>query len=173
MSLVTPDFGLLFWMVLIFGLVFFILAKYGFPIITGMVEKRNRTIEKSLQDAKEIEGRMTRITEEHRQMVEETRREQQAMLTEAAETKKKIVEEAKEEAREEARKIVSDARVQIAAEKETALRDVRKEVSLLSVAIAEKILRRELSDDKAMNDYLSTLLDEAEKESITVPPKEE
>ena len=170
MSLVTPDFGLLFWMVLIFGAVFFILAKFGFPIITDMVEKRNRTIEKSLQDAREIEEKMTKISEEHRQMVEQTRREQQAMLSEAEQTRRKIVDGAKEQAREEAEKIVSAARIEIAAEKESALRDVRKEVALLSVAIAEKILRRELSNDKELNGYVTTLLDEAEKE---VPPKEQ
>lgn len=156
-------------MVLIFGAVFFILAKFGFPIITGMVEKRNRTIEKSLQDAREIEGKMAAMSEEHRRMIDEARREQQAMLTEASETRRKMVEDARTEAREEAEKIVSAARVEIAAEKETALRDVRKEVALLSVAIAEKILRRELSDDKALNEYVSTLLDEAEKSN---PPKE-
>lgn len=170
MSLVTPDFGLLFWMVLIFGAVFFILAKFGFPIITDMVEKRNRTIEKSLKDAREIEEKMTRINEEHRQMVEQTRREQQAMLSEAEQTRRKIVDGAKEEARAEAEKIVSAARIEIAAEKESALRDVRKEVALLSVAIAEKILRRELSDDKELNGYVTTLLDEAEKEN---PPKQQ
>lgn len=173
MSLVTPDFGLLFWMVLIFGAVFFVLAKFGFPIITDMVEKRNRTIEKSLSDAREIEGKMAKITEEHRQMIEETRREQQAMLTEATETRKKIVDGAREAAREEAEKMIAEARVQIAAEKESALRDVRKEVSLLSVAIAEKILRRELGDERSLNAYVSTLLDEAEKDNTPLPPKEQ
>lgn len=171
MSLVTPDFGLLFWMVLIFGVVFFLLAKFGFPIITGMVEKRNDAIEKSLKDAREIEQKMTRINEECREMMEQTRKEQNTLLTEATETRKQIIEQARQDARDEAQKIVADARIQIAAEKESALRDVRKEVSLLSVAIAEKILRRELSGDKALEDYVSTLLDEAESVSIT-PPKD-
>ena len=159
-------------MVLIFGAVFFILAKFGFPIITGMVEKRNRTIEKSLQDAKEIEGRMAQMNEEYRQKIDEARREQQTMLSEAEDTRRKMVDEARQQAREEADKIVSAARVEIAAEKETALRDVRKEVALLSVAIAEKILRRELSGDKDLNEYVSTLLDEAERD-LPEPPEEE
>ncbi len=162
MSLITPDFGLLFWMVLIFGVVFFILAKAGFPIITGMVDKRSEAIEKSLKDAREIEEKMTRINEESREIMDQARREQNALIAEATETKKHIIEQAREQAREEAQKIVSDARIQISAEKESALRDVRKEVSLLSVAIAEKILRRELSSDKDLQDYVSTLLDEAE-----------
>ena len=169
MSLITPDFGLLFWMVLIFGVVFFILAKAGFPIITGMVDKRSEAIEKSLKDAREIEEKMTRINEESREIMDQARRERNALIAEATETKKQIIEQAKDQAREEAQKIVSDARLQISAEKESALRDVRKEVSLLSVAIAEKILRRELSGDKALEEYVSTLLDEAED---VAPPKE-
>ena len=162
MSLITPDFGLLFWMVLIFGVVFFILAKAGFPIITGMVDKRSEAIGKSLKDAREIEEKMTRINEESREIMDQARRERNALIAEATETKKQIIEQARGQAREEAQKIVSDARIQISAEKESALRDVRKEVSLLSVAIAEKILRRELSGDKALEEYVSTLLDEAE-----------
>ena len=167
MSLVTPDLGLLFWMVLIFGVVFFILARFGFPIITGMVEKRNAAIEKSLKDARDIEQKMTRMNEECKEIMDQTRREQSALLTGATETKKQIISQAKEEAREEAKKIIADARLQIEAEKESALRDVRNEVSTLSLAIAEKILRKELSGDKAAQAYVATLLDEAEQ--ITPP----
>ena len=58
MSLITPDFGLLFWMTLIFGIVFFILAKFGFPVLTDMVRKRQERIEKSIEDARTIEARM-------------------------------------------------------------------------------------------------------------------
>ena len=71
MNLVTPDTGLLFWMVVIFGLVFFLLWKFGFPIITEMVEKRNATIEKSLKDAKAVEAQMSAMLEEHAQMLED------------------------------------------------------------------------------------------------------
>ena len=59
MSLITPDFGLIVWMTLIFGIVFFILAKFGFPVLTDMVRKRQERIEKSIQDARDIEARMT------------------------------------------------------------------------------------------------------------------
>ena len=62
-------------MVLIFGVVFFILAKAGFPIITGMVDKRSEAIEKSLKDAREIEEKMTRINEESREIMDQARRE--------------------------------------------------------------------------------------------------
>lgn len=163
MSLVTPDFGLLFWMVVIFGIVFFLLAKFGFPIITGMVEERNAKIAQSLKDADEIEARMASWKKEHAQMMEDVRREQSAILREATETKAKIVADAKAEAKAEADKILSEAKQQIAAEKESALRDVRKEVALLSVQVAEKVLRHELQDEGSQRAFIDQLVDEAEK----------
>ena len=164
MNLVTPDTGLLFWMVVIFGLVFFLLWKFGFPIITEMVDKRNSTIEKSLKDAHEIEARMGQMVEEHARMLEEARKEQAQILREATDTRNKIIASAKDEAREEAGKILAEARTEIAAEKEAALRDVRKEVAVLSVSIAEKILRKELSEDRKQQEYIDRMVDETVRE---------
>ena len=161
MNLVTPDSGLLFWMVVIFGLVFFLLWKFGFPVITSMVEKRNATIEKSLKDAHQIEAQMAGMLAEHAQMLEDARQEQAQILREATDTRNKILAQAKDEAREEASKILADARTEIEAEKEAALRDVRREVAVLSVSIAEKILRKELADDRAQRDYIDRMVEEA------------
>ena len=83
MSLITPDFGLLFWMTLIFAIVFFILAKFGFPVITKMVRGRQERIETSIRQAKEIEARVEEMAREHAGMLEETRREQARILREA------------------------------------------------------------------------------------------
>ena len=164
MQLITPDTGLLFWMVVIFGLLFFLLWKFGFPIITEMVEKRNATIEKSLKDAHEIEARMGQMVEEHARMLEEARKEQAQILREATDTRNKILATAKDEAREEAAKILAEARTEIEAEKEAALRDVRKEVAVLSVSIAEKILRKELSEDKEQREYIDRMVEETVRE---------
>ena len=161
MNLVTPDAGLLFWMVVIFGLVFLLLWKFGFPIITSMVEKRNATIEKSLKDSHQIEAQMAGMLAEHAQMLEDARKEQAQILREATDTRNKILAQAKDEAREEASKILADARTEIEAEKEAALRDVRREVAVLSVSIAEKILRKELADDRAQRDYIDRMVEEA------------
>jgi F-type H+-transporting ATPase subunit b len=161
MSLVTPDVGLLFWMVLIFGIVFFLLAKFGFPIITSSVDKRSDKIAKSLKDADEIEARMASWKVEQARMMEDVRRQQSAILKEAADTKARIVAEAKAEAKDEAGKILAQARTEIAAEKESALRDVRKEVAMLSVEVAEKILRHELSDQDNQGAFIDHLVDEA------------
>ena len=164
MNLVTPDIGLLFWMVVIFGIVFFLLAKFGFPIITSMVDKRNATIKRSLDDAREIEARMAGIMAEHAQMLEDARKEQAQILREASETRNKLIADAKEQAREEAAKILADARSEIAAEKEAALRDVRKEVAVLSVSIAEKILQKELAKDQEQREYIDRMVDETVRE---------
>ena len=163
MNLITPEFGLLFWMVVIFGIVFFLLAKFGFPVITDMVDKRSAKIAQSLKDADEIQARMASWKVEQKQMLEEARREQAAILREAAETKSKIVADAKAQARAEAEKILSEAKVQIEAEKESALRDVRREVALLSVQVAEKVLRHELSDEGNQRAFIDELVDEASK----------
>ena len=163
MNLVTPDTGLLFWMVVIFGIVFFLLAKFGFPIITDGLRKRNARIQKSLDDAQEIETRMAEWKKEQAEMMEQTRKEQAAILREAADAKAQIVADAKAQAREEANKLIADAKLQIAAEKESAMQDVRKEVALLGVQVAEKILRHELEDSGNQRAFLDQLVDEASK----------
>ena len=159
MSLITPEFGLLFWMTVIFGIVFFLLAKFGFPVITDMVHKRQDRIDRSIRDAREIEVRMGQMVEEHARMLDEARKEQAP-----TDTRNKILASAKDEAREEAGKILAEARTEIAAEKEAALRDVRKEVAVLSVSIAEKILRKELAMDQEQREYIDRMVEETVRE---------
>ena len=166
MSLITPEFGLLFWMTVIFGIVFFLLAKFGFPVITDMVHKRQERIDRSIQDAREIESRLAGMMAEHAQMLEDARKEQTAILKDAADTRNQMIADAKVQAREEADKILAEARTEIAAEKEAALRDVRKEVALLSVSIAEKILRKELSDETAQREFIDKMVEETAKPDV-------
>ncbi len=160
MSLITPDFGLLVWMTLIFGIVFFVLAKWGFPMITGSVERRAARIGDSIKAAKEAEEKLRNLAEEQSRMIEETRQEQSRILKEAAASRDSIVEQAKVQAREEASRILDQARTQIAAEKESALRDVRKEIALLSVSVAEKVLKKSLSDADGQSALVDRLVDE-------------
>ena len=168
MNLITPDAGLLFWMVLIFGIVFFLLAKFGFPVITEMVEKRSRYIGESLKLAQEAEERMKNFAAEQQSMLEETRDEQNKMLREATQTRNKIIEQAKMDALATADKLISKAKIEIAAEKESALKDIRKEMALFSIDIAEKIVRKELDDDKARMQYIDTLINEMSKKDNSI-----
>jgi len=160
MSLITPDFGLLVWMTLIFGIVFFVLAKWGFPMITDSVQKRADRINESIQKAREAEERLRNLSSEQDALIEKARKEQAAILKEAAASRDALIEQAKVQARDEATKILEQAQTRIAAEKESALRDVRKEVALLSVAVAEKILRKDLNSDKGHDELIGKLVDE-------------
>ena len=155
-----PDSGLLFWMTIIFAIVFFVLAKFGFPIITGMVEKRNKRISDSLEAARIAEEAIAHLTEEQERIISETRASQAKLLQEAAAERDKMIAQAQDKAREEAQKIMDEARVRIQEEKEAAVREVRQEVANLSIAIAEKVIRKELSTDDAQQALVDKLLNE-------------
>lgn len=160
MSLITPDFGLLFWMTLIFAILFFVLAKFGFPAITGMVDKRSERINESLCKAREAERRLEQLSEQQTRMIEETRAEQGRILKEASQAKDALVAQARQQAQDDAAKILEQARTQIAAEKESALRDIRAQVASLSVDVAEKILRERLSSEQVQMDLITRMVDE-------------
>lgn len=160
MSLITPDFGLIFWMVVIFGLVFFILAKFGFPIITKAVGSRNDHIAQSLEAAAEAKRSLASLSEEKQNVLEQTRAEQARLTKDATHTREQIIAQARVQASDEAADIIAQARTQIAAEKESALRDIRSQVAALSVDVAEKVLRTHLSDEQAQLSLVERLVDE-------------
>ena len=164
MSLITPDFGLLFWMTLIFAILFFLLAKFGFPIITGMVEKRSERIEKSIAEAHAAEERLSNLEQEQRKVIENARLEQGRILEEAGIAKDNIISDAKARAKEEAQKIVDEGRKQALTERENAMRDLRSKIALVSVAIAGKVVRHELIPDSEQEKLIDALSKEAESE---------
>jgi len=165
MSLITPDFGLLVWMTLIFGIVFFVLAKWGFPMITDSVEKRAQRINESIRQAKEAEEKLRCLSEEQDKLIEKSRLEQDRIIKEASAMRDKIISDAKAQAQDEASRIMEKTRTEIQAEKESALRDVRKQVALLSVNVAEKVLKKDLGDDSSQAALVGRLLDELESSS--------
>ena len=160
MSLITPDFGLLFWMVVIFGGVFFILAKFGFPVITRAVEKRSDSIRDALSAAEQARLSLDSFAAEQQKVVDEARAEEHRILQEASHTRDEIIASAREQAKAEAAEIIQNARNQIAVEKEEAMQNLRSEVSVLSVAVAEKIIRQQLDSDIAKSGMLDRLTDE-------------
>ena len=162
MSLVTPDFGLLVWMTLIFGIVLFILAKFGFPAITSMVDKRAAKIEKALKDAEQAEKQLESLSERQAELLEQTRAEQNRLIQQASRERERIIESAKSQAQAEADKILQHAKNEIRAEKQSALRDLGALVSSLSVQVAEKIVRHNLeTDPKEQLRLIEGLIEEA------------
>ncbi len=160
MSLLQPEFGLLFWMFLSFVLVFIILAKYGFPVITKMVEERKQYIEKSLDAAKSANEQLAGIKVEGEALISRAHEEQVKILNEASATRDKIIKEAKDSAQLEVKKQLDEVRLQIQAEKDEAIRAVRREIASLSVEIAEKVIRTNLDKNKEQMDLIDRLLDE-------------
>ena len=160
MNLMLPDSGLLFWMTIIFAIVFFVLAKFGFPIITGMVEKRNKRITDSLEAARTAEEAIANLQAEQERIISETRAQQNKLMQEAAAERDKMIVQAQDKAREDAQKILEEARVRIQEEKEMAIQEVRKEVAVISLAIAEQVIRKELSADASQKELANKLLDE-------------
>lgn len=161
MSLITPDFGLLFWMLVIFGAVFFILAKFGFPVITSMVDKRNEHIRESLRAAEQARLSLENLAAEQARLIEQTKVEQGRIIKEAADAKAAMLAQAREQAGIEAAKVLEKAREEIAAEKQEAIREIRSQLTTLSVAVAEKVVRKEMEDSDARKALLDTLVDEA------------
>ena len=160
MNLMLPDSGLLFWMTIIFAIVFFVLAKFGFPIITGMVEKRGKRISDSLEAARTAEQALAHLQTEQERIISETRAQQNKLMQEAAAERDRMIGQAQDKAREEAQKIMDEARVRIQEEKEAAIKEVRKEVAVISLAIAEKVVRKDLSTDASQKALADRLLDE-------------
>lgn len=163
-AVLTPDLGLLFWMLVAFLVVFFVLAKFGFPAIVGMVEERKQYIDESLQKAHEANEKLATITAKSEQMLTKARERSAQIVKEAAATRDNIVASAQDKAREEGARIIAEAKQQIEAEKQAALQEIRGEVAELSISVAEKILRHQLSDDAAQMQYVNKLLDEVSVE---------
>ena len=160
MNLLLPDSGLIFWMTIIFAIVFFVLAKFGFPMITGMVEKRKTRIEDAIEAARKAEDAIAHLNQEQERIIAQTREQQAQLKKDAAAERDRMIALAREQARVEAQKIMDEAKARIAEEKEDALRDMRREVSVLSLAIAEQILRKELKSDKSQKELVDKLVDE-------------
>ena len=160
MALLLPESGLLFWMLLSFGIVVFILAKFGFPVIIKMVEERKTYIDESLLIAKQTYEQMAVVKAQGESIVDNARREQADILKEATATRDQLIKEAKDKAGIEATKIIEDARKQILIEKEDAIRDIRRQVAELSVDIAEKVIRGQLDKKDEQMGMINRLLDE-------------
>ncbi|MBR5958521.1 MAG: F0F1 ATP synthase subunit B [Salinivirgaceae bacterium] len=161
MDLVTPQIGLLFWTVLIFLILVFLLAKFAWKPILRMVEERTKNIEDALNSAENAKKEMAGLKAENEQIMKEARAERDKIVREAREMKDKIIEESKETAKAEADKILAQARKLIDDEKRAAMNELKDQVAELSVAIAEKILTKELSDKKKQAELIDDILQQS------------
>ena len=159
MDLLIPNSGLLFWMTLVFLIVAFIVIKFGFPVIINMVNERKEYIDESLRKAHDANEKLSNIQKEGESVMQQAREQQALLLKEATATRDAIVGKAQDKAHEESARIIAEAKLEIAAEKQNAFKDIRGQVAELSVKVAERILRDQLSSDEKQTELIGKLLD--------------
>lgn len=165
MELITPDFGLLFWMTLAFGIVFFILAKFAFPVIGEMLKKREDEINNALEKAQRTHKEMEQLQADNEIIMAKAREDRDKMLLEARQLYNKFIEDAKIKANEERERIITSAKETIEHEKMAATTDIKNQIADISIKVAEKILQKKLDSDQEQLDYINRLLEDIENKN--------
>ena len=162
MDLFNPSVGLVVWSSLVFLILFFVLAKFGWkPVITG-IREREQSIEDALNKAELAKQEMARLTSQNEDLMKQAREERDAMLKEAKMLKDNIVNEAKGQAQAEGAKLIEKARIEIENQKKAALAELKGQISSLSLDIAERVLRNQLSDKDKQQELVNNLLKDVE-----------
>ncbi len=162
MELFKPEFGLVFWMFLAFACLYFILAKYAWPFIIKSMDERATLIDKGVAYAQEAKSKLDNAKAEADALVADARKQQADILRDAAKMKTEIIEQAKAEAAVEAKKVTDAAQVTIEQSRKESEHQLRQDVGEYALQIAEQVIRRNMSDDKAQRDLVKKLLTEVE-----------
>lgn len=153
--------GLFFWQLVLFVGLVLLLRKFAWKPILDAVEKRESGIEEALQSAERARNEMENLQADNQKLLQEARMERESMLKEARDLKNKMIEDAKGEAQEQANKIIKQAQVTIESEKKAAISELKAQVASLSIEIAEKVVREELSNKDKQAKLVDSMLDEA------------
>lgn len=160
MGLVMPNPGTIFWMLIIFGIVAFVLKKFAWKPILNALKEREESIANALNSAEEAKKEVAGLRADNEKIIAEARKEKDQILKEAKELKEKIVAEAKEKAAQEAQKTIDQGRQQIESEKIAAINEIKNQVANLSVLIAEKVIKKELSNKGEQKKMVDGLVDD-------------
>ena len=160
MELIKPAIGLIFWMCLTFGIVLFILKKFAWKPILKALRDREDSIQNALDAAKKAREEMASLKSDHEKIIAEAKTERDNILKEAREIKEKMISEAKDRAGKEAERLTTIARESIQNEKMAAITELKNQVAHLSIEIAEKILKQELSEKDKQKSIVKNLLED-------------
>ncbi|HBR53349.1 MAG TPA: F0F1 ATP synthase subunit B [Flavobacteriaceae bacterium] len=155
------SFGLFIWQIILFLLLLFLLRKFAWKPILKAVEDRETGIKDALDSAEKAKLEMANLQADNEKLLQEARAERDTMLKEAREMKTKMIADAKEEAQAEANKTIANAQVAIEGEKKAAIAELKQTVATLSVEIAEKVVKQELSDKSKQLELVDTMLKDA------------
>ncbi|MCX6246418.1 MAG: F0F1 ATP synthase subunit B [Bacteroidetes bacterium] len=158
MELVNPGIGLIVWMTLAFLAILYILGKYAWKPILKALKERESTIHEALNSAEKAKEEMLKLKFSNEELLQEAKNERDAILATARKIKESIIEESKQKASEEANRIIVAAKESIQNEKMNAMTDLKNQLADLSLDVAKKILKRELSDPKKQEEYAKELI---------------
>jgi len=159
MELVNPGLGLIFWMTLSFAIILWVLAKFAWKPIMRALKEREETISSALHAADEARNETKDLKSKHEELLTDAKDQRDVILKQGRDVKESIIEEAKVKAQEEANRIVENAKENIHYEKMAALTDLKNQLAQLSIDIAEKLLKEELSKDEKQKELISKLVD--------------
>ena len=160
MELIKPSFGLIFWMLIGFAILFFILAKFAWPIITKGIASRNKKISDQLEEAAKIHEEMLSLNKKHEEMMAQAKAERDALLAEARKVSGELYDKAKQKAAAESQAMIEDAKKAIYYEKMKAITDAKNNIANFSIDIAQKLLSRELTDREKQEELVEKWLDD-------------
>ena len=160
MELITPAFGLIFWMLIGFGILFFLLAKFAWPVITKAIADRENYIQEQLDAAETVKAEMKNLHSEHQQILLQAKEERDRILADARKIVEKMNEDAKIVRDKEYEARMEETRATIRNEKMKAITEIKNEIALLSIDIAEKVLREELTTTERQEQIVRKWVDE-------------
>lgn len=158
MELVKPSIGLIFWMIVSFSIILFLLKKFAWAPILGMIKEREDSIELALASAEKAKQEMKMLQSNNERLLADAKTERELLLKDAREIREKMIAEAKGMATKEGERLLKSARENIQNEKMAAITELKNQVATLSIDIAEKILKSELSSDEKQKSLVNTLL---------------
>jgi F-type H+-transporting ATPase subunit b len=161
MQLLNFDPGLILWQIIIFLLLFFLLAKLAWKPIINSLKEREQSIQDALDTAEKARQEMASLKSENEKLLKEAREERDKMLRQAREASNRMIEEAQGDAKKAGDKIIEDAKAAINIEKQAALKEVKIQVANFALEVAGKLMKKNLSSDPAqkalIEDYINDL----------------
>jgi F-type H+-transporting ATPase subunit b len=158
MELLTPGTGLIIWQLIVFVLLFLLLSKLAWKPIISSLKEREDSIQSALDTAEKARLEMSQLKSDNEKLLKEAREERDKMLKEAREASNRLKDEAQSDAKKAADKIIEDARAAINIEKQAAMKEVRVQVALFSLEVAEKLMKKNLADDKSQKELVENYI---------------
>ncbi len=155
--LVLPDIGLVFWNTIAFVVLLVVLGKFAWKPMLKAIADRENGIEEALLRADKMKAEIAAMQNENEALLAKAREERAGLLKDAKETADKMVADAKDKAKQEYERIISEAQLSITQQKNAALTEVKNQVGTLVVEVAEKVLRKELSNKADQESYIKQI----------------